>query len=151
MIDVMLNEEQKLYVIPAGNGYSSLGFDVCKARTIAYAQWAVIALPEPLPYASLEAYELYRDTVDQVRAKAALTYDRCPIELTPQLIGLEGKRVEVVDKYGEKRRFYVGKSTGFIPVHLEIARIDSLGGGAVSGAPFKSVRVIGKLRRGGRS
>lgn len=48
--------------------------------------------------------------------------------LTPQLIDHEGWRVEVVTTYGETRRFYVGKSTGWQPCHLEIKRRDSLGG-----------------------
>lgn len=62
--------------------------------------------------------------------------------LTKQLIGLEGKRVEVVDCYNEKRRFKVGRSTGWIPCHIELANERSSGGMAVMGAPFKSVRVI---------
>ena len=62
--------------------------------------------------------------------------------LTRQLVGLEGKRVEVIDKYGQRRRFIVGKSTGWLPIHLEIARRTSHGGGGVYGTPFKSVRVI---------
>lgn len=32
------------------------------------------------------------------------TGTRCPADLTPQLKGLEGKRVEVVDGGGERRR-----------------------------------------------
>jgi hypothetical protein len=49
-------------------------------------------------------------------------------DLTPQLTGLEGWRVEVVTDYGEKRRFIVGKSTGWKPIHLEIANRRSSGG-----------------------
>jgi hypothetical protein len=138
---VTLNEEQKLYVIPCGNGYTCLGFDICKEWTQGYARWAVIELPEPMPYASLEAYELYSRIQQQAAAKAALTHEKCPIHLTSQLIGMEHRRVEVVDCYGEKRRFIVGKSTGWAPCHLEIARRDSSGGGAVTGAPFKSLRI----------
>ncbi|WP_157698714.1 hypothetical protein [Geobacter sp. DSM 9736] len=67
---------------------------------------------------------------------------RSKAELTPQLIGLEGKRVEVVDCYGGKRRFWVGRSTGWIPCHLEIDTRRSSGGPAVTGAPFRSVRVF---------
>lgn len=63
-------------------------------------------------------------------------------EVAPQLVGLEGRRVEVVDAYGETRRFTVGRSSGWMPCHLEIARRDSNGGPAVTGAPFKSVSVI---------
>ena len=40
--------------------------------------------------------------------------------LTPQLVGLEGKQVEVTEIDGSQRRFYVGKSTGWMPCHLEI-------------------------------
>jgi hypothetical protein len=66
--------------------------------------------------------------------------------LTPQLVGLEGWRVEVVDKWGEKRRFIVGRSTGWKPCHLEISRRTSLGGSAVMGAPFQSVRQLNRVR-----
>ena len=48
--------------------------------------------------------------------------------LTPQLVGLEGWRVEVVTTYGKTRRFIVGRSTGWTPIHLEIPRRDSSGG-----------------------
>jgi hypothetical protein len=42
--------------------------------------------------------------------------------LSPQLIGLEGWRVEVVTTYDETRRFIVGRSTGWTPCHIERAR-----------------------------
>ena len=48
--------------------------------------------------------------------------------LSPQLRGLEGWRVEVVTTYGETRRFIVGRSTGWVPCHIEILRRDSTGG-----------------------
>ena len=48
--------------------------------------------------------------------------------LTKQLLGLEGWRVEVITTYGEKRRFIVGKSTGWKPCHLEVSRRNALGG-----------------------
>ena len=41
-------------------------------------------------------------------------------QLSPQLVGLEGKRVRAVAADGEVRRFIVGRSTGWVPVHLEI-------------------------------
>ena len=61
--------------------------------------------------------------------------------LSPQLIGLEGYRVEVVTTYGETRRFIVGRSTGWIPCHLEIARRSSYGGVSAE-KMYKSVRVL---------
>ncbi|MFH0921817.1 MAG: hypothetical protein V1913_15825 [Fibrobacterota bacterium] len=48
--------------------------------------------------------------------------------LTPQLKGLEGYRVEAITTYYQKRRFIVGRSTGWIPCHLEISRRSALGG-----------------------
>ena len=65
--------------------------------------------------------------------------------LTPQLIGLEGYRVEVVTDYDETRRFIVGKSTGWIPCHLEIARSNSSGGGPAE-KHYKSVRTLYRSR-----
>ena len=61
--------------------------------------------------------------------------------LTPQLIGLEGKRVEVIDSYGETRRFWVGRSAGWIPCHTEIKRRTSTGGFPAS-RTYKSIRVV---------
>lgn len=60
---------------------------------------------------------------------------------TPQLVGLEGCRVEVVDRYGEKRRFWVGRSTGWKPIHLEIKTKRSAGGFPAD-LEYVSVRVI---------
>ena len=65
--------------------------------------------------------------------------------LTPQLVGLEGWRVEVVTTYGETRRFIVGRSTGWKPIHIEIARRDSSGGGAAS-KEYASVRTLYQVR-----
>lgn len=61
--------------------------------------------------------------------------------LTRQLTGLEGARVEVVTSYGEKRRFWVGKSTGWKPCHLEILTTRSMGGISAE-LEYASVRVI---------
>lgn len=40
--------------------------------------------------------------------------------LTPQLIGLEGSRVEVITRDGEIRRFIVARSNGWRPCHIEL-------------------------------
>lgn len=66
-------------------------------------------------------------------------------ELSPQLCGLEGWRVEVITNYGETRRFIVGKSTGWIPCHLEVCNRRSHGGMAASKC-YKSVQKLYKVR-----
>ncbi|HZZ98311.1 MAG TPA: hypothetical protein VFG51_00080, partial [Candidatus Saccharimonadia bacterium] len=66
-------------------------------------------------------------------------------QLSPQLKGHEGYRVEVVTDYNEKRRFIIGRSNGWKPCHLEVNNRRSTGG---SGAEkhYKSVRILYKAR-----
>ena len=146
---VTVNESQALYVIPSGNGYSCLGFDVCLERNARYVEWAnrvgmrgLVSIAPELR-GTLAAYDAYRANVERIEFNFSVTGLRCDADLTPQLIGKEGRRVEVVDRHGERRRFIVGKSCGWIPIHLEVKRRDSSGGCGVTGAPFKSVRVVG--------
>lgn len=65
--------------------------------------------------------------------------------LTYQLIGLEGYRVQVVDTDGTKRRFIVGKSTGWRPCHLEIKTCRSLGGDPAR-TEYATVRRLHRVR-----
>lgn len=65
--------------------------------------------------------------------------------LSPQLKGLEGTRVEVVTDYDETRRFIVGRSTGWIPCHIEISRRSAFGG-CPADRRYKSVRTLYKVR-----
>lgn len=64
--------------------------------------------------------------------------------LTEQLKGLEGWRVEVIDVDDQKRRFIVGRSTGWKPIHLEIKTRRSLAGDAAS-THYKSVVRLYKV------
>jgi hypothetical protein len=146
-LDVGCNDEQALYVIPNPSGYSCLGYDVCLARHNALAAWLrseglQAADLSPDTRGTMQAYNAYNALMERADSYCQRNKLRCPAELTPQLTGLEGKRVEVVDRHGECRRFIVGKSTGWLPIHLEIARRDSSGGPAVTGAPFQSVRIV---------
>ena len=144
---IRINRKQRLFVLPVnGGGYSCLGFDVCEERIQGLAT-EMDAQPESHRKGSRAAYAAYSQLVEVARQKNQATGWRSQSELTPQLIGLEGKRVEVVDCWEQERRFYVGKSTGFIPVHLEIARRDSTGGPAVMGTPFRSLRIVNGTRR----
>lgn len=61
--------------------------------------------------------------------------------LTKQLSGLEGYRVEVETTYGEKRRFIVGRSTGWVPCHIEISRRGAYGGPAAE-KEYKTVSTL---------
>lgn len=146
-MNVGINHEQRLYVIYHGRYVACLGFDAAFRQAEAVAKWTACAAPEPEKVGTKGGYEEYRRIMDKGAGHANRTGQRCPAELTQQLRGLEGRRVEVVDAYGERRRFWVGRSTGWLPVHLEIARRDSSGGPAVTGAPFRSLRMVNTERR----
>lgn len=152
--EVTLNAEQQLYIIPAGNGgFSCYGFDVLERKTQKLRDWllsrrvtrvAVDHMMEPdwkPTNGTLAAYSDYEKLLDVASTYCHQADVRCDIELNPELIGLEGRRVEVTNMDGETRRFIVGKSTGWMPCHLEVSRRDSSGGSAAM-EPFKKVRVL---------
>lgn len=136
-----INHDQGLYVLRCGDGFSCLGFEVCERRSRGYARYLGLPPPRVAP-GTPEAYRRYEELLGQVRQRFAETGVPCDAELTPQLVGLEGKRVEVVDRYGESRQFTVGRSTGWIPCHLELDSDREIGGCAVTGAPFRSLVLV---------
>ena len=137
---VTINHEQGVYVIPCDKGYTCLGFDIAYQKGITVAQFAGLELPKE-EKGTLAAYEEYSRIMRDGAEFSKNNNLRCESELSPQLQGLESKRVEVVTTYGETRRFYVGKSTGWMPCHLEIAKSNSSGGPAAE-KEYTSVRVI---------
>jgi len=137
-----INKEQKLYVTPCGGGFSCLGFDVCHNKTIKLAKELDREDLIPTRKGTKKAYNNYETLVSLAREKNIATGWQSKAGLTPELIGKEGHRVEVVTSYGEKVRFIVGKSTGWIPCHLEIKRTDSSGGGGAIGSPYKSIKIV---------
>ncbi len=71
--------------------------------------------------------------------------------LTPQLLGLEGWRVETESMTGNfTTRFIVGRSTGWKPIHIALSRRDSSGGiGAMK--EYKAVRKLYRAHNDRRS
>lgn len=138
-----INKEMGLYVLACGSGFTCLGFDVVHKRTARAAEW--LGRPDLAPTrikGTKAAFARYRRAYDAIRARHNATGERAPIELEPRLVGLEGRRVEVTSRDGRKRRFRVGRSMGWTPVHLEIARRDSTGGPAACILETDSVRVV---------
>lgn len=140
-----INHESRLFVLPCGGGFTCLGFDVERARTAALRA-ELVRLGEALPKivaqpGTADAWKEHQAVMGAARRYHDRTGCRFRCELTPQLVGLEGRRVEVM-KDGERRRFIVGKSGGWLPIHLEIKTRRSHGGMGVWGAPFDSVREV---------
>lgn len=65
--------------------------------------------------------------------------------LTPQLVGLEGWRVEVTEEWGEVSRGIVGRSTGWVPIHILLKTRASSGGYGAS-RTYKAVRRLYRVR-----
>lgn len=144
---ITLNTAQSLYILEEERqGYSCLGFTVCRDWTRDIARELVRPDLEPTAFASVEAYGQYEKALRAARDYVAATRRPLRCQLTPQLIGLEHRRVEVIDRYGERRRFVVGRSTGYIPIHLELANERARGGVGVTGTPFTSVQLVARRR-----
>lgn len=149
---VTVNHDQGLYVIGNGSGYSCLGFDVCIDRIerikleleMRGALSDELAERHTVARGDIATYDTYIILLGLLEAQCKRDGYRAIYALSPQLVGLEGHRVEV-EQYGETRRFIVGKSTGWAPIHLEIARRNSSGGGGAS-MEYERVTDLGKVR-----
>jgi hypothetical protein len=139
---VEINNEQRVYVLTAvKNHFSCLGFEVVIKRTKALAT----EMNEKFCAKKLGSKSAYKELcrlVKIARRKNELTGWRSQTELYKPFINHEGKRVEVEFNWGEKERFYIGKSTGFIPCHLIIKKSNSIGGAALLSDSIKSYRFI---------
>lgn len=143
---ISINKEQELYVIPCGKGFTCLGFDVVLRKIKALSEELNIVC---LDYkrGSIDAYIQYMNVLEVAREKNNKTGWRSTSELYSPFIGHEGRRVEVEYTDGTKERFYIGKSTGHVPCHLVIKKINSTGGGAVLNDMIKSfVFLSNKVR-----
>lgn len=139
-----INEEQRLYVLPSGSGYSCLGFDVAQRWAEQVNRWLPEGRRMPLTAqpGTAEHFAQYEAIMAAGGEHNRATGLRCYAQCTPQLIGLENRRVEVIKPDGTKRRFWVGRSTGWLPIHLEIKTRRSTGGIAALLGPRDQVRVV---------
>lgn len=124
-----INANQSLFVLEAGTGFSCIGFHVAHRKTLAIAEWLKRDDLKPeAPRGTMKAWAEYCKAFKAAQDHYGATKERCPVELESRLVGLEGRRVEVRELGERPRRFWVGKSTGWMPCHLEISRKGSSGG-----------------------
>jgi hypothetical protein len=142
-----IDTDRRLYCLSHGTGYTCLGFDVAYQQACAVSDWLGKQgqSASHVDWFNVGTEAGYAEHCHVMQCAAEFcqrTGKRCDVQLVPELTGLEGQRVEVTDCDGETRRFKVGKSTGWMPCHLELANRRSHGGPSVMGLPFKSVRVV---------
>lgn len=58
-----------------------------------------------------------------------------------------GQRIEVATPYGETLRGYVGKTTGWRPSYLLLARVDSIGSSELLDDRYTITQTINRFRR----
>jgi hypothetical protein len=144
---VTANHKQRLYVIPTTQGgFSCHGFDVVEKLISRLVAEGLTPPPFAAEVGTAERYEQYRTLCAEGCKKSASGW-KSTAELTPELIGKEGRRVEVTHQWrdgeAETVRFQVSRSTGWMPCHLQLARRGVSGGPAVCLGKILSVRIVG--------
>ena len=131
-----------LYVIQVTGGYSTIGHHVAERRRRQVLDW--LGLPcAAVPLGSDEHLQAYHTAMRLGREHHQATGQRCWADLVPTLVGLEQHRVAVYDPEGrETRRFWVARSSGWMPCHLSLPRITSRAGFPADVEPGETVRVI---------
>ena len=140
-----IDRARRLYVLREGHGYSCRGFDIAHAEAARVAAWLGIPGPSARP-GTRKAFGEWGGILDAARARHDMTGERCPTEMCPALTGLEGWRVVARRPDGSTDRFIVGRSTGWAPIHLRIAKRNSSGGLGIGHDDFVSAMRIERIR-----
>ena len=151
-----INTDARLYVMAAGRGFACYGFDVLGRKARGVGAWLAertnnphaadaartwLALIDGEPVGTAGHFELCANILERADIHCSVFGDRCPADLVPALVGLEGKRVSAL-YFGERIRFRVGKSMGWLPCHLRLRNARSTGGDALLGEHLSEIRVI---------
>jgi hypothetical protein len=120
-------EQQSFTVMMKAGGFINYKFDYVDMIVKRLAEEMSVKTKIPRK-GTKNQYGLYRMLIEQVHRKHGNEHYRSSAGLNPKLVGYEGKRIEVVYKWGEKERFVVGIGIGFIPCHIAIKKSNSTGG-----------------------
>ena len=134
---VTIQLESRLYLHKSG----AIGFDYAEKLRVGVLTWLGREIKE-VDVGTPEAYEAYVKALDLGRDHAEETGAKCPAALTPELDRWRGWRVEVKSFDGTKRRFNVSRSTGWLPVNIELYNVRSSGGVGTYLAPGDVVTPI---------
>jgi hypothetical protein len=127
-------------------GASTLGFQEERRRSAAISR--ELGLPAPAaPPGTCAALLEYLELLEAARYHVVRTGKRMTCGLHPDLTGLEGSTLEAT-RDGEKVRFILGKSTGFIPCHLEVAVGKDYGDAIHPEEDLGRIKVIRRAKHG---
>lgn len=130
MCEVTVNNVNEVFNVPCGNGYTCYSFKYINQMNRSIRDELCMATPVA-SIGTIEQYEEYERAINAAKSRFEKHNMQMDCGLHPKLKGLEGYRIECI-RNGEKVRFWVGKSTGWIPSHLAIHNTRSRGGDAIS-------------------
>jgi hypothetical protein len=100
-------------------GTATLSFDATMDTIDRYSTELLVPAPE-VQRGTMEAFAMLEVLRDALVLRHEVTGEQAVSDLSPDLIGLEGRRVTVLDdEDSEPRSFVVGKTDGPLPRHLE--------------------------------
>lgn len=150
---VTINNEQRLYVIRSQDGYRCLGFDVAIKRATKVAEWVGQLMitgcrgPDITKVGTVEGYFDYLRVMEDGEHCHKVTRKRCEVELHPRLKGLEGKLVMISIRDEPARKVRIGKSTGWMPIHLLVEQGEDGGEGVFADEEIAKLVVLPSIRR----
>ncbi|ENY6785832.1 hypothetical protein ACF1CY_003321 [Providencia rettgeri] len=147
MNQLKIDKQKQQYVFTQGRGVFPIGIALLAKRAKAVAQWMGVAEPK-IKAGSFEHYTECMAIMEKGHQYAKRTGLQCSGNLSPQLVGYEGERVSVVDNAGHTRSFWVARTLGWMPSHLEVDRLPVVFGqdnedDVLAAENYQSVVVIG--------
>lgn len=148
MNQLKIDKQKQQYVFTQGSGVFPIGIALLAKRAKAVAQWMGVAEPKSKA-GSFEHYTECMAMMEKGHQHAKRTGLQCNGNLSPQLVGYEGARVSVVDNAGYTRSFWVARTLGWMPSHLEVNRLPAIFGrdsdedDVLADETYQSVEVIG--------
>lgn len=152
---VSIDSAARLYVFREGSGTSCYGFDVLDRKARAVGTWLAEQTENPDAARAARTwldllgepgtpdhFEVCGNIMERAQIHCSVFQVRCAVDTAPALRGLEGWRVSALVN-GERRRFIVGISTGWLPCHVARHNVRSRGGDGLSaGDTITDVRKL---------
>jgi hypothetical protein len=159
---VTINTERQMFVLREHGGCSCLGFEVVRDRTRQYAALLGVSLPDPLPYATLDALRLYEDIEMRLArspiARHLTIYDpNTPGELVTILERVRLSRTRIRLFYGDAQtgrdwneendvEGYLARTSGPIHCPILLKTNSSTGGGIILSASIVKLAATATKR-----